>query len=101
MPEPKPPDRLHPSTERMIREVDAKQKRIAQARARGGDVLNSIGIVGAVGWSVTVPTVLGVAAGLWLDRAWPVPFSWTLTLLIAGLAIGCVNAWLRIEKEQK
>jgi ATP synthase protein I len=27
--------------------------------------------------------------------------SWTLALLVAGLAIGCLNAWLWVAKEDK
>ena len=27
--------------------------------------------------------------------------SWTLALLVAGLTIGCINAWLWVAKEGK
>jgi ATP synthase protein I len=41
----------------------------------------------------------GVAIGTWIDRNWPSRFSWTLMLLLAGLAFGCVNAWDRIRQD--
>jgi len=94
-------DRLHPSAERMVRQVGEKQKRMARSHGRDYNVLNAIGILGVVGWSVAVPTLLGIVAGVWIDRHWPSRISWTVTLLGAGLAIGCVSAWLRIEREQK
>lgn len=85
----------------MIREVGTRQKRIARGRSQKDNIWSSIAILGVVGWSVTLPTVLGVVLGVWLDRHWPSRFSWTLTLLIAGLAIGCTNAWLRIGRDQR
>jgi len=85
----------------MIREVGTRQERIARGRARKNDVWGSIALVGMIGWSVTIPTLIGILAGLWIDRHWPSRLSWTLTLLLAGLVFGCVNAWQRIEKEQR
>ena len=53
---------------------------------------------GIVGWSVAIPTLIGVAIGVWIDRNWPSQFSWTLMLLIAGVMIGCLNAWYWVRK---
>jgi ATP synthase protein I len=36
---------------------------------------------------------LGAILGVWLDDRHPQKFSWTLTLLFAGLVLGCFNAW--------
>ena len=58
-------------------------------------------MMGLVGWSVAVPTLLGAALGIWLDKRHPGSYSWTLALLVAGLAIGCFNAWIWIAKEDK
>jgi ATP synthase protein I len=52
-----------------------------------------LGMIGMVGWSVAIPTLLGVAAGMWMDRTWPGPHSWTLTMLFVGVILGCLNAW--------
>lgn len=59
-----------------------------------------LGMFGLVGWSVAIPTVLGIALGVWLDRKWPGPPSWTLTLLFLGVILGCRNAWYWIERER-
>ncbi|MGA2868465.1 MAG: AtpZ/AtpI family protein [Verrucomicrobiota bacterium] len=56
---------------------------------------------GIVGWSVAVPTVLGAALGHWLDDKYPGEHSWTLTLLIIGLCLGCLNAWRWVARENK
>ncbi len=57
------------------------------------------GMMGLVGWSVAVPTLIGTAIGLWLDDNQVGDHSWTLALLVAGLTIGCFNAWHWVTKE--
>jgi len=56
-------------------------------------------MMGLVGWSVVVPTLLGAALGLWVDKHYPGGHSWTLMLLAVGLALGCANAWHWVVKE--
>ena len=58
-----------------------------------------LGMMGLIGWSVTIPTLLGAVVGLWLDKHYSVGFSWTLTMLLIGLFIGCINAWHWVTKE--
>ena len=60
-----------------------------------------LGMMGLIGWSVTVPTLLGAALGIWLDQHHPGRHAWTLALLVAGLSIGCMNAWHWVAKEDK
>ena len=85
-----------------VRQVGAKARRKLKARRNSAPgVWFGLGMMGLVGWSVAVPTLLGAALGLWLDRRHPGPFSWTLALLIAGLAIGCLNAWHWVAREDK
>lgn len=57
--------------------------------------------MGLVGWSIVVPTLAGAALGAWLDRVLPRNQSWTLMLMIAGLLLGCFNAWTWVAKEDK
>jgi len=45
------------------------------------------------------PTLVGIGLGLWLDRRFPGRASWTLTLLIIGVALGCLNAWYWVKQE--
>lgn len=57
-----------------------------------------LGVFGVVGWSVAIPTLVGTAIGLWIDRTWPSRFSWALMLLILGVGLGCLNAWYWMKK---
>jgi ATP synthase protein I len=83
------------------REVGAKAARKLRARNSTQGVWFGLGMMGLVGWSVAVPTLAGAALGIWLDHRHPGNHSWTLTLLIAGLVIGCLNAWHWVDKEDK
>ena len=80
--------------------VDEKARRKERARRhRERSLWTSLGVMGVVGWTVAIPTLLGVLVGLWLDANWPASFSWTLTLLVGGLFIGCVGAWQWVSQE--
>jgi ATP synthase protein I len=82
--------------------VGAKAARKLRARRNASQgVWFGLGMMGLIGWSVTIPTLLGAALGLWLDRHYPGRHPWTLALLMAGLAIGCFNAWRWVAKEDK
>ncbi|MDW7739755.1 MAG: AtpZ/AtpI family protein [Bacillota bacterium] len=76
-------------------------RRIKARRTRDRSVWFGVGLFGMVGWTVAITTIIGVVIGIWLDRIWPGPYSWTLTFLIIGLIIGCINAWYWINKESK
>ena len=83
------------------REVGAKAARKIKARNSKQGVWFGLGMMGLIGWSVVVPTLLGAALGIWLDNRYPGSHSWTLMLLVIGLVIGCLNAWHWVGKEDK
>ena len=83
--------RIHRSAERKL-------------RARNQDRRSAwfgLGMFGLVGWSVVIPSLLGIALGIWLDKRFSGPPSWTMTFLIIGVALGCLNAWFWIKQESK
>ncbi len=82
--------------------VDAKQSRKLDARHEGErSAWFGLGMFGLVGWSIAIPMLMGIAAGIWIDERWPSRFSWTLMLLIGGLAVGCLNAWWWVNRENE
>ncbi len=94
---------LPPSPQRDLQErIGAREQRKLRARkTRDRTVFHGLGAAGIVGWSVAVPTVIGALAGLWLDRSFPGDFSWTLALLLGGVALGCLNAWYWVSLESR
>jgi ATP synthase protein I len=59
----------------------------------------NLAMIGALGWTIVTPTLIGIFAGRWLDRVFGSGIFWTLGLLVAGLAFGCTLAWRRIHRE--
>lgn len=94
---------LPPPRQRGLEErIGAREQRKLRARrSRDRTVFHGLGAAGIVGWSVAVPTVLGALLGIWLDRAWPSDISWTLALLLGGVALGCLNAWYWVSLESR
>lgn len=82
-----------------LESVGRKARRKIAAQGDREGVWFWMGMFGLVGWSVAIPTLLGVALGWWLDDVWSQDFSWTLTFLIVGLGVGCLNAWFWVRQE--
>jgi ATP synthase protein I len=81
-------------------EVGQKEQRKMRARReKKKDIWYGLGMFGLVGWSVSIPTLLFLALGIWIDTRHHGPYSWTLMLLVAGIAVGCLNAWYWVSKE--
>lgn len=80
--------------------LSRKARRMEKARQRKArSAWLGLGMFGMVGWAIAVPTIGGVVLGLYLDARWPGDMSWTLALLLAGVALGCVNAWYWVQRE--
>lgn len=91
------------SEDQLVKKVGKREARKLKARReKGRNVLwSGLYMTGVVGWLVSLPTVIGAFIGKWLDNVLPERFSWTLTLLLIGLIVGCTNAWYWLKKESK
>lgn len=91
------------ASERRFEQNVARKAARRQKAEREGDrsLWFSAGLFGVVGWSVAIPTLMGLALGIWIDTRWPGRVSWTLTLLFAGIALGCANAWYWVSQESR
>ncbi len=83
------------------KQIAEKEKRKISSLQNKNHVWFGLGMMGMVGWSVVVPAVVGALCGVWLDKKYAQTFSWTLTLLIAGLVTGSLIAWHWVDKEDK
>jgi ATP synthase protein I len=102
MADPQGKDDLSPQEEALLRQISAKERRRMRARrSRSEGIWFGLGAFGIIGWSVAVPTVLGILLGIWLDARYPGDLSWTITFLFAGVALGCFNAWYWISRERE
>ena len=80
--------------ERETRKIEARQ-----AVTRG--IWEGFAMFGIIGWSVAIPTLVGVAVGLWLDGNFPSKHSWTLTMIVIGVVTGCLNVWRWVSEESR
>lgn len=93
-----------PPEEEFQRIVVGKSRRRDRAKRRHDESIWSyLGTFGLVGWTVAVPTLLGLAFGLFLDRRLsdPAGRSYTITFLVLGVAVGCGLAWYWVRRESR
>ena len=63
-----PQDKLVKPKPSLSQEVGAKAARKLKARRNSAQgVWFGLGMMGLIGWSVVIPTLLGAALGIWLD----------------------------------
>ena len=86
--------------ERLGQAVRRRQQRRERWQREGERSLGqNLAMIGALGWTIVVPILLGIFAGRWLDQTFHSGIFWTLGLLVAGLALGCTFAWRRMHSE--
>ena len=91
-------DREHAETLRRV--VSAKSERRVRARERPKESIWAfMSTFGLVGWTVAVPTLAGLALGVFLDGRTESERSYTITFLVLGIAGGCATAWYWIRRE--
>lgn len=84
-----------------VRFIRKNAQRKASARKAGPQAAwSGLGMIGVIGWSVVLPTLLGALLGGFIERHSTSRHPWTLTLLVSGLLLGCVNAGLWISRQQ-
>ena len=82
-------------------QIASKSDRKIKARRENQNIWVGLRMFGMVGWSVAIPSLLGIGLGVWLDNHIESKYSWTLMLLVIGVALGCFNAWYWISKESQ
>ena len=88
--------------DRLIEKIGDKENRKMKARQeKDRGVWFGLGMFGLVGWSVAIPTVIGIAVGIWIDAKSASSYSWTLMFLIIGVIVGCLNAWYWVRRESR
>ena len=93
---------LHAQRAKFDKDLARKIARKLKARKNNRhDVLFGLNVIGLVGWSIVTPTLLGALLGMWIDSKFAGTHSWTLTLLLLGLVIGCANVWRWIDQQNR
>jgi len=86
--------------EQLDKAIRTRRERRARWEREGERSLGrNLAMIGALGWTIVTPTLIGIFAGRWLDRQFGSGIFWTLGLLVLGLTLGCVLAWKRMYRE--
>src|SRR5579863_9707230 len=102
-PPPKQKDTAHGTpteelnTNNLPRQVRLRSERRARYQREGErPIASNLALMGSLGWLIVIPTLLGIAAGVWMDRALGTGVFWSGALLVVGLGLGCWMAWQRV-----
>ncbi len=61
-------------------QISTKSDRKLKARKEAKNIWFGLGMFGMVGWSVAIPSLLGIGLGVWIDTHIQSKYSWTLKL---------------------
>lgn len=65
------------------------------------NIFKDIGVLWDLAWITVTPILLGIFVGQYLDRRYPLGFSWTLSLLALGAMLGFYNLYEFLMKESR
>ena len=96
-----PESGIGPEKQRLLAEVERRRRRRERHERDGGQSFwHSVGTMGMVGWSVALPTAVGVLLGHWLDgRLEDSGNVFMVFFMLLGLGIGCWTAWRSIAEK--
>lgn len=93
---------LSPNNEghrKMRRAVRLREQRREQWKREGErSIWENLSMIGALGWLIVTPTLLGILTGRWLDRTFDTGIFFSGALIFLGIVVGCYLAWQRINK---
>lgn len=87
--------------EELLEKIKKESAKKIKSKEEGSEIMFGLGLFGIVGWSVSIPTLMGIGLGVFLDKRFSQSFSWTLTLLFAGIILGSFNAWRWIKEKTR
>ncbi len=83
----------------MHRAVRLRERRSERWKQEGErSIWQNLSMIGALGWLIVVPTLLGVLIGRWLDRTFETGVFFSGALIFLGISVGCYLAWQRVNK---
>lgn len=87
--------------DKLKEKVGTDSRKKIRSKKEGREIMSNIGVFGMVGWTVAIPALIGIAIGGWLDRRYESTVSWTITMLVVGMTVGCINAWRWVNEKRK
>jgi ATP synthase protein I len=83
----------------LLTSIQQQVKRMKRAARDRSTVLARTVYLGTVGLMLALPIVVGAYLGSWLDEhARGFSFSWTVSLIVAGVLVGFLNVYVFVRK---
>ena len=82
----------------------ARQANLRERRGRDEpepSLGSRLGQIGILGWSIVIPTLLGLVIGHWLDRHFGTGVFFSAPLLMIGAAFGMWSAWKWMHRQTR
>lgn len=80
--------------------VTLRRQRSERGKREGErSIGQNLSMIGALGWLIVTPTLLGVLIGRWLDDIFDTGILFSGALIFLGIVLGSWLAWQRIVKE--
>ena len=96
MPEPPP----NGGQKELHQAVKLREERSERWRREGErSIWQNLSMIGALGWLIVTPILMGVFAGRWLDQRFETGIFYSGALIFLGAAIGAYLAWHRIQSK--
>jgi len=93
-------ERKPASSDAMADAARRQQERRKHWRTEGElSVMRFVGQIGVLGWIIVAPTLIGLFAGRWLDRALHTGIFWSAALLMIGAALGFWSGWRWMQRQ--
>lgn len=103
----KPTDPDRPDLERSTADRIAQAAKQAVQRKRRGleepepSLGSRLGQMGILGWTIVLPTLLGLVLGHWLDRRLGTGVFFSAPLLMIGAGFGLWSAWKWMHRQTR
>jgi ATP synthase protein I len=92
-----PKNQNHDKMKKAVRLRDQRRMRWNKEGERS--LWQNLSMIGALGWLIVTPTLLGVLIGRWLDGIFETGIFFSGALVFLGITLGCYLAWQRVSKE--
>lgn len=87
------------SDERLKDEVDRDTRRLRRADRDRSSLIAQTVYLGTLGLVFVLPVIGGAYLGNWIDtHAEGYSMRWTLSLIVLGVVVGAINAWLLVRE---
>lgn len=86
--------------EEMLKAIQTREYRSRKWKEEGErPVWKNLSMIGALGWLIVLPILLGVFTGRWLDNALGTGVIFSGALTFAGACFGLGLAWQRMNEK--